>query len=570
MPLKLVSIKPKYGSPLTLGQFTVLVGPNNCGKSQTLRDIRSYVTSGTMTGSKLLADVQLTLPSESDAQKTVQFRPHSNPNHDRILGVSSDLQNRHEFTPPKGWLAQQYANAKSGDRSQLLANMGTYWIAHLDAESRFRLTASTESYDTRNEAPQNALQAFFDGGQTAVASLRSAFQKAFAVDIALDWAGMRRWYLKVGGDFGEIPDGLRDLDKLLRDAEELGNQGDGFKSFAGVALALLTFPNRVLLLDEPEAFLHPAQARELGRWVGTAVKGRPTQVVIASHSADFLWGIISASSDATVVRLNRNENKTTFHAVPPETTTALVQSPLLSSQPVLDALFHRGVAVCEGDPDRAVYQTVAHTLLSTRGSEGVLFIHSNGKDAVKKPIELLRRAGVPVCAIVDFDVLNSEALLSEIVASLSETVLSARMIELRNRLATRINELTDEQLVAALRAAVVSWQGAEQLDFRRARRSLKQIAGIGSKWDQVKNNGIEYFDGTPRTEVQELLTTLQLEGLFVVPGGQLESWIKLGRPKGSIWNRAALETLHEGYCPIQLGQFVNSVVKYLIAGKGRA
>ncbi len=126
------------------------------------------------------------------------------------------------------------------------------------------------------------------------------------MDIALDWAAMRRLYLKVGPAFGSIPEARTELDALLRDAPELSVQGDGYKSFAGVVLAMLTFPNRLLLLDEPEAFLHPAQARVLGRWLAAHAKTRTAQMIVASHSADFLWGIVSANAGATVIRLNRS------------------------------------------------------------------------------------------------------------------------------------------------------------------------------------------------------------------------------------------------------------------------
>ena len=45
----------------------------------------------------------------------------------------------------------------------------------------------------------------------------------------------------------------------------LKRQGDGMRSFASVVLHLLaTVTPSILMLDEPEAFLHPPQARLLG------------------------------------------------------------------------------------------------------------------------------------------------------------------------------------------------------------------------------------------------------------------------------------------------------------------
>jgi len=228
------------------------------------------------------------------------------------------------------------------------------------------------------------------------------------MDIGLDWTAMKTWYLRVATDFGEIPDTNEELNALMATAESLESQGDGYKSFAGIDLVVLTFPDRLILLDEPETFLHPAQARVLGRWLALQTAQIPGQIVVASHSADFLWGVLSANIDPVVLRLNRTSDASSYRVIAPATSTGLVQSPLLSSQPVLDALFHRGVVVCEGDPDRAVYQTIAHKLLEDIGGGEILFIHTNGKGAAKMPLKLLQDAGTPVCAIVDFDIVNSD------------------------------------------------------------------------------------------------------------------------------------------------------------------
>jgi len=565
MPLKISSITPRGGRPLSLGQFSILVGPNNCGKSQTLLDIRDFITSGITSRLTILTEVGLELPSESEAMGDLRQSPHQLPGHTSLSGVSSDLQKGHEFAPPDGWLKQMYSgSSQPAIRQQLLTNMGTFWVAHLDAEGRFKLTAPTDSYDKRTGSPANALQAFFAGGKTKQEELRVAFREAFGIDIALDWAAMRRLYLRVGSEFGEIPEQRDLLDALLRDAPELSRQGDGYRSFAGVALAIMTFPTRPLLLDEPEAFLHPAQARVLGRWLATEARKRPAQVVVASHSADFLWGIISANVGATIIRLNRDRDTTKYHVIPSAVTDGLVRSPLLSSQPVLDSLFHRGVVVCEGDPDRAIYQTVAHTLLREIGGENVLFIHSNGKDAVKTPVELLRQAGTPVCAVVDFDVLNSEKILSEIMEALTGAPPTAKILEHRTNIAAQVELVSEAELLKLLQSAVSGWQTNEHTDVREARRALRSIAGQGSKWDAVKRTGEDFFSDEVRTEVQNLIVILRALGLFIVPKGQLESWINLKIAKGPKWNRAALERVHSGSCPDPLREFVRSIIIHLI------
>jgi AAA15 family ATPase/GTPase len=46
-------------------------------------------------------------------------------------------------------------------------------------------------------------------------------------------------------------------------------QGDRMRSFIGLMLVVSAGQYQVLLIDEPEAFLHPPQARLLGRRIAT-------------------------------------------------------------------------------------------------------------------------------------------------------------------------------------------------------------------------------------------------------------------------------------------------------------
>jgi energy-coupling factor transporter ATP-binding protein EcfA2 len=564
MPLRVTSLTPRGGKPVRLGKFNVLVGPNNSGKSQTLRDIHDFVISGSASRLKIFSEVALDIPNEADALTDVRCVEVPHPDQVQYQGVSSNLFDSHSLNCATSHIATLLANSSSQPyRSQLQASLGRYWIALLDAESRFKLAAPTESYDPRRESPRNALQAFYARREILQPDLRRAFKEAFGIDIALDWAALKNLYLRVGPDFGVIPEEQGKLDALMREAAELATQGDGYKSFSGVVLAMLTFSNRVLLLDEPEAFLHPAQARMLGHWLASYADQREAQVVVASHSADFLWGVVSAKAASTIVRLNRDGNRTGYHVAPTDTTREMVESPLLSSQPVLDSFFHRGVVLCEGDPDRAVYQTVAHRFLQEKGGESILFVHSNGKDALKNPAELLRNSGIPCCAILDIDALNSEAVLTDIVRSLTGEVPSAELLNLRSSVATHVEDISEDAMLSTLRAHVEQWQRNNVNDFRQARRLLFAVCRSASHWESVKRLGLGFFEGAALANIQRLLSLLKEIGIFVVPIGELESWLAPSVAKGRAWNRAALERLHSEACPPALKEFVGSAVDFL-------
>jgi len=512
----------------------------------------------------VLEEIVSTLPTVAELKKGVRIRPHDRFIENlKVIGVQDDLVTQFLFEPPNSWF-----NAIEPDdpasTQEVLRSLGTALIAYLGAEARFTLTRNCPSFDPRSDDPSNALQSLLVAGTEVRDQLRDAFQAAFKTDIALDWGGMVRLYLRVSQDFGDIPESRVELDKKMEGAAELEKQGDGFRSFAGVALALLTYPDRVLLLDEPEAFLHPAQARALGRWVGSQAATRSGQIIVATHSADFLAGLSSSGGDTTILRLNRTDTITSFHRVPSTITAQLIESPLLSSQPVLDSLFHKGVVICEGDPDRSVYQMVAQRFHPGRQAEDFLFIHSNGKDAAKSPAALLRESGTPVCVIADFDILNSAGTLDGVVNGLTGNDLASASKVLRSEISAAIEVKSQEQTLRELKGNVANWLDQPDADLRAARRALSSMARAGAnKWDRAKKFGLAALEGDGNGQARELLERLANLGLFVVPCGELESWMKLQRPKGNRWNQSALKELHSGNCPEELKEFVSQVLGFL-------
>lgn len=569
VPYQINSICPKGALEINLGKLTVLVGPNNCGKSQTLKDIREFTSSGSLDRLVVLDGVGVSLPDETELRAGVQIRPHENTaDHINVIGVKDDLLSQVSFGPSKSWFEDVFNGDMDRSRQQreILRSLGTCLIAYLGAEARFKLTQSSAAFNPRSEAPSNAIQSLYAAEPTVLAELRQAFKAAFDMDIGLDWAALTQFYLRVSEDFGAIPDTRAELDALMSDADDLQGQGDGFRSFTGIALALLTYPSRIILLDEPEAFLHPAQARVLGDWVARRASLRSAQVIVATHSSDFLAGLVGAGKEAKIMRLSRAEMTTRFRVIAPEITTGLVESPLLSSQPVLDSMFHRGVVICEGDPDRAVYQTVAQRFVENRIGADFLFIHSNGKDAAKIPAQLLRETGTPVCVVVDFDAMNSEKTLEEIAKSLTGVGLGEDEKALRDVVAAAIEAKSEKQSLDDLKTSVAAW--IEQVgsdDLRKARKNLVAYARAGSnKWDHAKKVGIKALPDAEQPVALDLIERLSSRGIFVVPCGELESWMGLGVSKGNSWNQLALQRLHEGDCPPPLTEFVERILKFLV------
>src|SRR5690625_5482020 len=129
---------------------------------------------------------------------------------------------------------------------------------------------------------------------------------------------MTQFILRIADEFEEIPQDPRKAFPIISQYQILDDQGDGYKSFAGVILSLLLSKNRVVLLDEPEAFLHPAQARQLGYWIAEHSTEIDGQIIVATHNSNFLSGILASSQEVDIYRLNRDGDNTEFNLMPAE------------------------------------------------------------------------------------------------------------------------------------------------------------------------------------------------------------------------------------------------------------
>src|SRR5205807_734237 len=118
---------------------------------------------------------------------------------------------------------------------------------------------------------------------------------------------------------------------------------DGVQAFTGLITAVLSLPHRVLLVDEPDAFLHPPLARRLGQDMTNVAGEREGTLIAATHSADFLMGCLESTADASLVRLTYDGGVATARALAPDRVAALVKDPLLRSTDALDGLFHKSV-----------------------------------------------------------------------------------------------------------------------------------------------------------------------------------------------------------------------------------
>lgn len=395
-----------------------------------------------------------------------------------------------------------------------------YKVTLLDASSRLDVASRTSTYDLEDGFPSNALQKLYTH-RSARKKLREAFKYVFETDILLDYSSLQKFRLKVADEFESIEDHIiRPVDNV-DEAMNLDNQGAGYRGLAGVVLGVLLSQDRVILLDEPEAFLHPAQARRFGVWLADNTSQINGQLIISTHNAHFLSGVLSGGTDIQIYRLNRVEDTTRYNGMPPDVTSNLASDPLLSSQRVIDSVFHRGVVVCEADSDSTIYRYSTEKSIN-RGQ--YLFTYGHNKQTIPRVTSAMNDVGVPHAAIADIDVIKEPATVRGIITSMQSGH-------------TNLHNLCNQ--------------------FNQKLRESEY------DWSHIKGEGISALEGELKGDLQQIIDDSAEQGLFIVPVGELEGWIDLEESKGPRWVVGALDYINDEGAPEPLAAFVQGVADYL-------
>jgi hypothetical protein len=343
-------------------------------------------------------------------------------------------------------------------------------------------------------------------------------------------------------------------------------QSDGVRSFTGILFTLLTGQFPLILIDEPEAFLHPPQARLLGKYL--AEWQAHGQVVVATHSLDILLGLIEeAPEKVLIVRLTRNADITSPHVLPPASLVGISKDPLLHYSRVLDGLFHHAIILCEAERDCTFY--AASLDEAAKGSRlsfspgDVLFVPGGGKDAFPGMAKALKAVSIPVVVIADIDLLNDESKVRALVEAMGEdwTAVASSYRIATNAFRQPRQEVTNSQVLRAV-TNVLQSKLAERYD-NEIQKDVKAAIRINpSPWEELKRHGMSAFRGQARAEADRLVRQLQMLGIVLVEEGELENLAPMVvSSKGAGWLNEALEV--EAYrkepAQAQIGRVVEAI-----------
>jgi hypothetical protein len=290
------------------------------------------------------------------------------------------------------------------------------------------------------------------------------------------------------------------------------------------------------LVDEPEAFLHPPQARHLGRiLVGYGAEGHPAhkQLFLATHSGDVLRGALdSESKRVRVLRLRRSGDVNVTRELSNAEVAKVWSDPLLRYSNILDGLFHEKVVVTEADGDCRFYAAVMDAAFDTNNSSArkrdVMFTHCGGKARLPLVIRSLRGLEVPVAVVADFDVLNDEQPLRNIVESAGGewSTIEHDWREVKHAIDSKKPELSTEEVKKDIEEILS--KAASPVFPSAAKSQIQSVLRRSSPWSTAKTVGASFVpNGQPTQAYLRLVAALEVVGIFVVPWENLKGFARV-------------------------------------------
>ena len=517
--------------PLNHDDIVVFVGPNNAGKSQSLKDVFSLLQKNSFT--KIVKSIQANIYNNEDVIKW--------------LSTFSTLRQ----TPAEyqGLGFSIYASYISADRFKQ-----PYWYYRdlfavtLSTENRLAITKPARLINNQ-DALDHPIQFLKKDPSVRAASSDFVF-RAFGTHITPGFdASETPLYvgdpIKLNGSYKDEQTRMEEYRNRLIKLPVLHEQGDGMRSLTGILLYLLIPNYSCFFIDEPESFLHPPQANALGEILIDAVP-QNTQVFLATHSQEFLAGLISKSPNRVkIIRVTRDRDQNGIRLLNNSAITEIANDPFLYYSGIFNSLFHDSVVICESESDCRLYSLILNDIKKAQGKpNNTLFLHCGGKHRIAKIVKFLKLIGINFRVIVDIDILDNPNVIKTLYEECGGQI-DSDFTSNYKRLVSGVESLKKNiswpELEDKIKWFQEKFKGKDLLNSKEI-KEIRSITTTESPWAQIKRSGFTAIPGGQPSQAADSLNGLLMKaGIFIVPVGELEGFAKTIEGHGPSWVETLLE-----------------------------
>lgn len=504
--------------PLDGDDIVVFVGANNVGKSRALKDIRNDIIESSL-NKVIIDEIQYKSSNFNEDSMRKYFKNNfvsdSNGNYEVVIDGNYSY----------GYTKDNLKNIHSDDKYFYKP-----FFSFLSTENRLNMT-SPISFSYINDRLSFNIMEKLEKDKLAITKLNNILLSCFnrAVDI-----GEGLWQNSVSkmykfGTKDEISESVnadtRKARCLLESFENLNEQGDGIRSAVAILSSLIVCEHSLHLIDEPETFLHPPQARILGNNIVELSDNK--QCFISTHNIDLIKGILEKkSSRVKIVKIDREDNTNTFSLLDNESIVTIAADKNLKYSNILNGLFYKQVVLCENESDCKFYSAILE-FVSTSIYQNTLFCAVGGKDQFKLLIPLLKKIKIDCLIIADLDLINDRNKLRDLLNSVEDNKYE-NIKNIHDEFLNLFEKETDNLIKkqsAAKQEILKLFTEDEYMPIDVANK-IKNVLKNISNLKLLKTNGKFCLPaGSCVDRFNEILKELNSNSIFVVECGEMERFI---------------------------------------------
>lgn len=536
--LKVDSITFNNGETIKINNndIVVFVGPNNAGKSQSLKDIYACIKN----------------KSQKVVIKNISITLQNSENDENFINSYSTCSTKNERGPLYSGLnfnIYPYHLENHKLRKDLVAEFCGLFVNEIKTDDRLSVVNPPKLL-SEGAPPTHPIHNIKSHPDLRI-KLSDYFYKAFGQHLTPGFDSINI-PLFIGapiildGNFEDEQLRQEEYKKRLSQLPKLDEQGDGMRSFTGVLLNLLMPNYSCFLIDEPESFLHPPQAKILGQIFQEVIPDNK-QAFISTHSLDFLKGLISSCHHRVkIIRITRDRDLTQVSLLDNEILKSLWKDSLLGFSNLMDSVFHESTIVCESDSDCRFYSMMLEHIKSIEGtSMNSLFTYCGGKQRFPNVAMTLKALNVKFKIIPDLDILNDEGLFktlfetcggnwNDIKSKYNTIVNGVKSLDRPTLLQDQKDRL--EEIFSKFEKEKIKELNKKQLD------ELRSVIHERKGWSLIKKSGISVL---PNGEAQNAIVTLNQKmeevGIHMIMVGELENFVRTVGGHGPKWVEKVVE-----------------------------
>ena len=335
----------------------------------------------------------------------------------------------------------------------------------------------------------------------------------------------------------------RKAKQKLKKLENLHEQGDGIRSAVAILASLIVSTQSIFLIDEPEVFLHPPQAKSLGNILVKLTKGK--QCFISTHSIDFIKGLLESNSKRIkIVKINRNDNYNTFNILENCSVQEITNNNSLKYSNILNGLFYKKVVLCEDESDCKFYSFILENI-NPSIYQDTLFCGVGGKDRFKIIIPLLKKLNIEWCVIADLDLINNKKKLEDLMNAVQVNEYNKiesehkKFLELYPKENSKI--IKNRQNIKSEIEKILDSDDSENITKEESDK-IKLVIKDYSKFEKLKQEGkCSIKSKECLKNYNSIIEKLSFLKIHLVEVGELEKFIPEIKLKGNSWVEEVLK-----------------------------